>query len=184
MLRFSFGYSFSSFLFVAFSFMIFIVTGCGNEPQPTRSTKNISMMDDTVLNYNKHIVNKEDQEIEDFIARHQWKMERTPTGLRYMIYKKGHGEKAKEGKKAIISYETRLINGEVCYSSAKDGLKEILLGHSSSETGLEQGILLLKVGDRVKLIVPLHLAFGLLGDQDKIPPQSTLVYDIELIKLK
>jgi FKBP-type peptidyl-prolyl cis-trans isomerase FkpA len=184
MLRFSFGFCYARFLSIAVSFMIIILTGCGNDPQPVQSTKNISMMDDTVLNYNKYIVNKEDQEIEDFIARHQWKMDRTPTGLRYMIYKKGHGEKAKEGKKATISYETRLINGKLCYSSAKDGLREILLGRSSNESGLEEGILLLKVGDRVKLIVPLHLAFGLLGDQDKIPPQSTLVYDIELIKLK
>jgi FKBP-type peptidyl-prolyl cis-trans isomerase len=40
------------------------------------------------------------------------------------------------------------------------------------------------VGDRAKFIVPSHLAFGLLGDQNKIPQHATLVYDIELVKIK
>jgi FKBP-type peptidyl-prolyl cis-trans isomerase len=42
----------------------------------------------------------------------------------------------------------------------------------------------MNVGDRAKFIVPSHLAFGLLGDQKMIPPQATLVYDVELINLK
>jgi len=170
--------------FVLITFFIFITWSCSNEPRPIHSTQNMNMMNDTVMNYNKNIVKTMDQEIEDFISRYGWKMKKTSTGLRYFIYKNGSGEYAKRGQKAIISYEMRLINGNLCYSSAKDGLKEILLGHSDTETGLEEGILLMKVGDRAKLIVPSHLAFGLLGDQGKIPPQSILVYDIELVKIK
>ena len=49
---------------------------------------------------------------------------------------------------------------------------------------LEEGILLLKEGDRAKFIIPSHLAFGLLGDMKKIPAKAVLVYDIELIKIK
>ena len=82
-----------------------------------------------------------------------------------------------------ISYEVRLINGNLCYSSAEKGPKEFTAGRGEVEVGIEEGILLMRVGDRAKFIVPSHLAFGLLGDQDKIPPQSTLIYDIELIKL-
>jgi FKBP-type peptidyl-prolyl cis-trans isomerase FkpA len=156
---------------------------CGIDPQPGQSTKNISMMDDSLLNYNKSVVKTEDQEIEDFVQRYGWKMGKSTTGLRYMIYKHGSGEKAVNGKKALIRYELRLINGNLCYSSAKTGPREFILGHGEIETGTEEGILLMRVGDRAKFIVPSHLAFGLLGDQDKIPPKSTLIYDIELIKL-
>jgi len=184
MLRFASGVQYSLFFIIPFFVLVFIMVSCGNEPQPARSTRNLNMMSDSVVNYNKKIVKESDQEIEDFIARYGWRMVKTPTGLRYYIYRHGSGERAKLGNKAIIRYETRLINGNLCYSSIKDGLKEILLGRSSNETGLEEGILLMKVGDRAKLIVPSHLAFGLLGDQDKIPPQSTLVYDVELIKIK
>ena len=141
------------------------------------------MMDDTLLNYNKRIVKTEDEEIADFIKRYGWKMNKTSTGLRYMIYKHGSGEQAMKGKKATIIYEIRLINGNLCYSSKQSGPKEFTIGQGGIESGTEEGILLMKVGDRAKFIVPSHLAFGLLGDQDKIPPQSTLIYDIELLKL-
>jgi FKBP-type peptidyl-prolyl cis-trans isomerase FkpA len=156
---------------------------CGQDPQPSRSTKNISMMDDSLINYNKAVVKTEDQEIEDLMLRYGWKMGISTTGLRYMIYKHGAGERAVKGKKAMISYEIRLINGNLCYSSAKTGPREVFLGHGDIEPGTEEGILLMRVGDRAKFIVPSHLAFGLLGDQDKIPPKSTLIYDIELLKL-
>ncbi len=49
---------------------------------------------------------------------------------------------------------------------------------------MKQGILFLKTGDRVKFILPSHLAFGLAGDGDKIPAKAALVYDIELLELK
>lgn len=160
-----------------------VLHSCGNDPQQINSTKNISMMDDTVVNYNRAVVKTEDQAIEDLIQRYGWKMVKSPTGLRYMIYKHGSGERAVKGKKAMIRYEVRLINGNLCYSSVQQGPKEFTIGHGGIEVGTEEGILLMQVGDRAKFIVPSHLAFGLLGDQDKIPPQSTLIYDVELIKL-
>jgi FKBP-type peptidyl-prolyl cis-trans isomerase len=104
--------------------------------------------------------------------------------LRYLIYKKGKGEKAGKGKIAVIGYTLRFLNGNLCYSSDKEGLKEFKIGYGNVESGIEEGILLMHVGDRAKFIVPSHLAFGLLGDQNKIPQQATLVYDIELVKLK
>jgi FKBP-type peptidyl-prolyl cis-trans isomerase FkpA len=77
-----------------------------------------------------------------------------------------------------------LLNGDLAYSSGQTGPKEFEIGHGGVESGLEEGILLLHVGDHAKFIVPSHLAFGLLGDQNKIPQRATLVYDIELVKLK
>ncbi|MGE5317418.1 MAG: FKBP-type peptidyl-prolyl cis-trans isomerase, partial [Chloroflexota bacterium] len=40
------------------------------------------------------------------------------------------------------------------------------------------------VGDHAKFVIPSHLGFGLIGDQNKVPPKSTLIYDIELLDLK
>ena len=71
-----------------------------------------------------------------------------------------------------------------CYNSDKDGLKLIELGKAEVESGLEEGILLMKVGDKAKLVIPSHLAFGLLGDENKIPKRATLIYDVELVEIK
>lgn len=159
-------------------------TSCTNQPQPSNSTRHLGMMSDSLVNYNRGVVLTEDQQISDFIARYGWKMTKTSTGLRYLIYKKGNGSKGQKGKVAVISYNSRLLNGNLCYSSDKNGLKEFKIGYGGVESGVEEGILLMHVGDRAKFILPSHLAFGLLGDQNRIPQQAALVYDIELVTIK
>jgi FKBP-type peptidyl-prolyl cis-trans isomerase len=169
-----------------YSFVLLIVLcfGCSEPPKPSTSTRHLGMMSDSLLKYNRGVIKTEDQQIDDFVARYGWNMTKTGTGLRYLIFKKGHGVKAMKGKIAVISYTLRFLNGDLCYSSDKDGLKEFKIGYGNVESGVEEGILLMHVGDRAKFIVPSHLAFGLLGDQNKIPRQATLVYDIELVKIK
>jgi FKBP-type peptidyl-prolyl cis-trans isomerase len=167
-------------------FLLFLIlcTSCSEQPQPSKSTRHLGMMSDSLVNYNRSIVRTEDQQIEDFIARYGWKMNKTGTGLRYLIFKKGKGVKTEKGKVAVIRYTLRFLNGNLCYSSDKEGLKEFKIGYGGVESGVEEGILLMRVGDRAKFIVPSHLAFGFLGDQNKIPQHATLVYDIELVKIK
>jgi FKBP-type peptidyl-prolyl cis-trans isomerase len=104
--------------------------------------------------------------------------------LRYWIYEHGTGQKAIKGSVARIEYSVSLLNGETIYRSSDDGPKEFTIGRGGVESGLEEGILFLKEGDRAKFILPSHLAYGLLGDQDKIPARSVLVYDLKLLKIK
>ncbi|MFU8845127.1 MAG: FKBP-type peptidyl-prolyl cis-trans isomerase, partial [Bacteroidales bacterium] len=125
----------------------------------------------------------EDQRIDDFISRHNWKMNATGTGLRFVIYRHGNGPKAEIGQVARFNYSLVLLNGDTISTSSESGPMEFMIGQGGVENGLEEGILLLKKGDRAKLIIPSHLAFGLVGDMDKIPAKATLVYDIELIDL-
>jgi FKBP-type peptidyl-prolyl cis-trans isomerase FkpA len=168
----------------AFVTIILLCVACSEPPKPSNSTRHLGMMSDSLVNYNRGVVRTEDQQIDDFIDRYGWKMTKTGTGLRYLIFQKGYGAKAIKGKVAVIRYTLRFLNGTLCYSSDKDGLKEFKIGYGNVESGVEEGILLMHVGDRAKFIVPSHLAFGLLGDQNKIPQQATLVYDIELVKIK
>ena len=163
---------------------LILYSSCSDQPQPTITTHYPGITSDSLVKYNRGVILKEDQQIEDFIARYGWKMKKTSTGLRYLIFKKGQGEKTGKGKIAVIRYSVRLLDGKLCYSSDKEGLKEFKIGYGGMESGVEEGILLIRVGDRAKFIVPSHLAFGLLGDQNKIPQHATLVYDIELVKIK
>ena len=170
--------------FPVFIILMTLFFSCSEQPRPSNSTRHLGMMSDSLVNYNRGVVRTEDQQIDDFIDRYGWKMTKTGTGLRYLIFKKGQGIKAAKGKVAVIRYTLRLLNGDLCYSSDKEGLKEFKIGYGGVESGVEEGILLMRVGDRAKFIVPSHLAFGLLGDQNKIPQHATLVYDIELVKIK
>lgn len=173
------------FIFRIYALLLLFSLGCkdsGNNSQ--RKDLTSAEMEETLLQANKHAVGTEDEQIRNFIQRYGWKMNETGTGLRYMIYKKGDGPIAKPGQIASLKYELRLITGDVIYSSNEKGLKKFLIGKGGVESGLEEAILFLHLGDKAKIILPSHLAYGLIGDQDRIPGKSTLIYDVELINLK
>jgi FKBP-type peptidyl-prolyl cis-trans isomerase FkpA len=174
----------SRWIIVSFTLLMLLLTSCGTEPVKAPSTSHFKVMDDSVITYNKGIVTEEDRQIEDFISRYRWNMETSPTGLRYMIYKTTNGKKPVKRQIVSINYILRLLNGNLVYSSREDGPKKFQVGHSDVERGLDEGILLLRVGERAKFILPSHLAFGVLGDQNRIPQNATLVYDVELVEIK
>ena len=160
-----------------------ILVSCQTSPPPVKTSAHLGMMDDSLLKMNKKIVQDESQEIDDFIARYHWKMGITSTGLRYMIYYQGSGIRALKGKSVKIHYSVKLLNGKDLYNSGNQGSKVVQLGCAMVETGLEEGILMLRVGDRAKFIVPSHLAYGLLGDLKNIPERASLVFDLELLEV-
>jgi len=139
---------------------------------------------ETLLKANRHLVKQEKEEIERYIDRQGWEMDETGSGLRYFILEQGNGEQAVAGKIAVLSYTSRLITGDLIYSSTETGLKNFVIGRGGVESGLEEAVLLMQVGDSARLIIPSHLAYGLVGDDNKIIGHSTLIYKIKLVDLK
>jgi FKBP-type peptidyl-prolyl cis-trans isomerase FkpA len=137
----------------------------------------------SLMEVNRLLVKKDSARIAQYIKERNWDMNETNTGLWYMIYEKGTGDKSKEGLYATINYNVELLDGSQCYSSDSLGPKRFKIGRGSVESGLEEGILLLKEGDKARFILPPHLAHGLVGDDNKIPARSIIVYDVELISL-
>lgn len=165
--------------------LILSLSACrSNQKEEQPKEIDTKKLEEPLIHANKQAVKEEEIQINNYIKRRNWKVKETGSGLRYGIYKKGDGAKAEGGKIAVLNYSVELINGEKIYSSEESGTKEFLIGRGGVESGLEEGILLLRVGDRAKFIIPSHLGYGLLGDQDKVPSKSTLIYDIELLELK
>ncbi len=163
--------------------ILIILSGCDSKNNEKRENQNVSSAK-ALEKANKYLIRTEYEDIENYIRRHGLKMEETGSGLRYLIYKKGNGKKAEKGKVAVLDYTLSLITGDVIYSSDKNGKKEFKIGQGNVESGLEEAIHYMQVGDKAKLILPAHLGYGLLGDNNKVPPRSTLVYYIELIDIK
>jgi len=176
--------SYSIYLIVLCCCLTVLYPSCKNEnkqvekPIPETEIKQKMMEVNTVLTEN------EDQEIEDFISRYRWNMTETGSGLRYQIYHQGNGLKAGKNMLVKIAYKVMLINGTVVYDSTKDGIKEIPLGKSDVESGLQEGILLMGQGDKARLVLPSHLAHGFPGDGNLIPKRATVIYDIELLSVE
>jgi FKBP-type peptidyl-prolyl cis-trans isomerase FkpA len=163
---------------------VFFLISCNETTPEVKSTKNFQSTGDSVTRYNQQIVKTEIQEIDDFMLRYHWEMKETPTGLRYMIYKKGSGPDARQGDVVSIKYKVNLLNGDLVDLSDPTSLLTVEIGKRTVVSGLEEGIMLMKKGSKAKLIVPSHLAFGLLGDLKKIPARAVLVYDVELCEIE
>ncbi len=173
------------FLFLAFvCCVISITTGCDSSPKKTKKILSQEQVTERLLEANKAAIKAEDEHIDKYIAINKREFNKTGTGLRYTITEKGSGEKAMAGRIAVFDYEVKLINGESIYSSKQSGAKEFRLGSGGVESGLEEGMLLLRVGDKATFIIPSYLAHGLAGDQDKIPQKATLIYTVKLIDLQ
>ena len=163
------------------SVISFLLFSCEEETRQARSTGHLKMIDAKVIDYNHKVVQSENADINDYITRHRWKMNQSATGLRYAVYAQGTGSRIVKGKEVRLRYTISLLDGTSVYNSDSIGLKVIYPGASENETGLQEALLLMREGDKARLIVPSHLAYGLLGDLNRIPAGATLVYDIEIV---
>lgn len=138
---------------------------------------------DLSVNMNSWDAQRQQDEIDQYIKRHNWTMQQTKSGVYFMTMKEGSGDSAKTGQTAKVTYNIFLLDGTQCYSSDSTGAKDFAIGEDYVESGLHEGILLMQVGDQMRFILPSHLAHGLTGDQDKIPPRSSVVYEVTLLEL-
>ncbi|MDR1671843.1 MAG: FKBP-type peptidyl-prolyl cis-trans isomerase [Bacteroidales bacterium] len=138
-----------------------------------------------LIRANQALIVKDAEFIKAYVERHQWQMRPAQSGLWYDIYDHGTGRKAALGKLAEIAYTLSLADSvhTVCYSSAQSGSKTFRIGQGGVEAGLEEGILLLREGDKARFILPPHLAHGLTGDNNCIPRRAVIVYDVELLNI-
>lgn len=137
-----------------------------------------------LINLNKEFVEKEDVVIDSYVDTLPYEFEKTGTGLRIAIIEDGVGETASVGMLAMVKYRITDLRGKEIYKSEGDKLQSFLVGKDNVEQGLHEGIQKMKVGDVAIIILPSHLAHGLSGDNAKIPPQTALVYEIQLIDLR
>ncbi len=109
----------------------------------------------------------------------------TASGLRYQILQKGDGKKATKGAGVSVHYKGQLLDGTVFDSSYKR--KEPIdfnVGVGQVIAGWDEGILLLQVGDKARFVIPSNLAYGSAGAGGVIPPDATLIFDVELMAVK
>jgi peptidyl-prolyl cis-trans isomerase A (cyclophilin A) len=106
----------------------------------------------------------------------------TESGLRYQILQKGDGKKAEKGNQVSVHYKGQLADGTVFDSSYKrNSPLDFQVGIGQVIPGWDEGICLLNVGDKARLVIPSDLGYGSAGAGGVIPPDATLVFDVELI---
>ena len=106
----------------------------------------------------------------------------TPSGLRYKILNKGNGDSPTKGDKVKVHYKGMLIDETVFDSSYKRNQPiEFNVGIGQVIPGWDEGIMLLKKGEKAKFIIPSNLGYGEAGAGGVIPSNATLVFEVELL---
>lgn len=109
-------------------------------------------------------------------------IKKTATGLQYVITNAATGAQASAGKTVKVHYTGYFEDGKIFDSSVSRGEPiEFPLGKGYVIPGWDEGIALLKVGEKARLIIPYQLAYGEAGRPGAIPPKSNLIFDVELV---
>ncbi|HOP02915.1 MAG TPA: FKBP-type peptidyl-prolyl cis-trans isomerase [Tenuifilaceae bacterium] len=163
--------------------IISAVSGCRNQAE-TEKRIPAAEVKKTLREVNKALVDKDKEQIEAYIERHNLDgMRSNGAGLYYLVWGDSTGKKVEEGSIVILNYKVKLLDGTLCYSSDGQDAKEFVVGQGGVEAGLDMGVRLLRKGQRGKFILPPHLAHGLIGDSNKIPPRAIIVYDVHLLNV-
>ena len=122
---------------------------------------------------------------EDALEKLAAGFQKTDSGLRYQIIQKGSGKQTEKGKMVSVHYQGSLENGEVFDSSYKRKQPiDFKLGAGQVIEGWDEGVALLKVGDKARFVIPAYLGYGSRGAGGVIPADATLVFDVELMDVK
>jgi FKBP-type peptidyl-prolyl cis-trans isomerase len=110
---------------------------------------------------------------------------KTDSGLRYQIIQEGSGKSAQKGSTVSVHYKGMFADGGEFDNSIKRGKPiEFPVGVGQVIPGWDEGIQLLKVGDKARFVIPPHLGYGSRGAGGVIPPNATLLFDVELMDVK
>ena len=155
-----------------------IILRVGDEAEKWNSTEVFNNFKDK-----KEILIKQRQLKEQQIIENLSKdFEVTPSGLRYKILNKGNGDSPTKGNKVKVHYKGMLIDETVFDSSYKRNQPiEFNVGIGQVIPGWDEGIMLLKKGEKAKFIIPSNLGYGEAGAGGVIPSNATLVFEVELL---
>lgn len=167
--------------------LFFVIFACGNNKTTgvvQSNQPNSVEREDPLVKSNAKIIQLENEEIELFIKRYGWDMEKTESGLYYQITKKNNGITPGIGSEVSLKYLMLLLSGDRIYSSQEDGLMTFIVEKSEAMPGLHEAVKLLKKGETARFVIPSHLAYGASGDMKQIGRYTPVAVIVELVEVK
>ncbi len=107
----------------------------------------------------------------------------TASGLQYQVLKQGSGKRPSATSKVTVHYEGRLMDGTVFDSSIDRG-EPLTFSLNQVIAGWTEGLQLMQEGSKYRFVIPSNLAYGETGAGESIEPNSTLIFDVELLKIE
>lgn len=164
--------------------VMLLTASCGGDGRvPVRVQQNAEAPESDMVKENKDAVKLEQHDIALYAKRHNLQLTATPTGVHYLLHRDVDGPTAKPDQWARVNYRLELLNGDSAYATRPGEPESFMVEMDQVESGLHEAIQLLSPGDSALIVIPSYRAHGLIGDQDRIPMRSTIVYHLGVVAI-
>jgi FKBP-type peptidyl-prolyl cis-trans isomerase len=164
------------------SLLVFAACNGGDAP-PARTGKSVEPGTPAFVKQNQDANRIEARDLVSYAARHGFQTHVSGTGVHHRLLRDLPGDTARPGQWVAMNYSMELLNGTVCSTSEPGHPESFQVEMDHVESGLHEAIQHLSPGDSAVILIPSYRAHGLVGDMDKVPPRSSIVYHIGLVSL-
>ena len=176
----------SKFNYIILCFFLFF--SCTKSYQNRINKKQVNSGEDVFINAHKTLIKNEEEKIDSLLKLSQISFIKDNSGIR--IYVEDHINQnkiryPKDGDNVLVAYHCVVFDQpDIVLNNLLIDTILFKIGYSKQMKGLNYAIKLLKVGDNAKIIIPSHLGFGMSGYGKSVPPYSTLLLNVKLLKIK
>ncbi|MFK7756141.1 MAG: FKBP-type peptidyl-prolyl cis-trans isomerase [Flavobacteriales bacterium] len=164
--------------------LLIIVIASGCKSDPTEGFKDVTPvvdLEESMIQHQRALLKRDSMKIEQFLEKQEWNPVHSGTGLRYEVYYTTELDSIESGAQVFLDYTITNLAQDTLYTSRKSGVMSIVVDYSQAETGLHELLKHMKLGESARAVIPAHLAHGLVGDDYKIPPSTSLVFDLTVL---
>jgi len=131
----------------------------------------------------------DDQLLRDYFTKNNIQPQKTASGLYYLIEQQGSGDTPRPGQSVTVNYTGRTMDGKVFDSNTDPAMGHaepfsFVIGQGQVIPGWDEGVSLMKKGSKGKLFIPSPLAYGPQSPAPTVPPNSILIFDVEVTKIE
>lgn len=174
-------------IFIIVLFGIFILA-C-KSTDDNRTQKNSGQSDreiqESLIEYNRKMLKEERDQIKAWTDSTSWSFLPTGTGVLFTVFENSSEKLIRNEDIVTLNYKLSTLNGLSLKSSSENGNLTFRVGRDGqAEIGLHEVLKKLHEGDSAAIVIPSHLAHGVVGDLEQIPPRTSLVYYLRVSKVE
>lgn len=163
--------------------MAMVVWGC-DPPVQEAIVREPDPLPEAFIRANQYMQRRHRDHIAAFVERVGWSARETGTGLWMVMEEPGEGKAIVPGSSVTYAFRSTLLDGTPCYEATEEHPRSITTGRGGVESGVEEGLLLMREGTRAILFIPPHLGHGNFGDRDRIPGNSVIIFHVKILDVQ
>jgi FKBP-type peptidyl-prolyl cis-trans isomerase FkpA len=162
---------------------LLILAGACNRGAGPSAQPQVPVDREGLIRSNRDAMRLEDRDIALYAERHGFGSAKSGTGVVVHFVRDSAGAAVAPEQVAVVRYTLQLLSGEEVHATEPAHPEAFRVAHDDVESGLHEAIQRMSPGDSAVVIIPSYRAHGLIGDQDRIPPRTSVVYRIGLVRI-